>query len=268
MQKLLGIIKTRKSLLFVSAFAPMCLGAFMGVGSSQLQDFRKPVRAVSLDEIQLVNYTTTLNVTLETTATNHLLIRLKNLSFKDVNGYVVAMNDGRIKADMSSGDQTLPSGQTTELELPMSSSPMTLTILAAMFTDGTIEAEPVLKKELSAWRLALKKELARGLTELNAIIDSPNRDSAKTLDRLDSRLSQSLSPSPGSKTNLSDSDIGTQDAQDSFQGQLQSLRERQQRYGTLRQKQRLLNLKARFRTKNCQPVTQISTRDLLMEPPK
>lgn len=241
MEKLIGMIKRRKSLILASAFAPICFGALVvGMGTSQLQEVKKRVKTVSPNEIKIVNNTTTLEATFEITATNNLLLRLKNLSSKDVNGYVVAVNNGRIKCDMSSGDQTLPSGQTTDLELPIRSSSTTLTILAAMFADGSIEAEPVLKTELSEWRLGLKKELARGLNQLNAILESPDGDSTEALDRLSSRLSPSLD----SDVVRSHSESGTRDARDSFTSHIQSLRERAQRNGTLRQRQRLLDLKA------------------------
>lgn len=242
MKKLIGIVTSRRSLLLASAFAPMCLGVLIGgVGASRPQGV-KPTRLQSTSDIKINNKTTTLDVTLQTTANNHLLIRLRNVSSKDLNGYVVAVNDGRITADISSGDRVVTSGQTEELELPIRSSSMTLTILAAMFADGSIEADPLLKTELSEWRLGLKKELARGLTELDAILESPDVYTAQALDRLDSRLSLSLDSETGSSPLAS----GTRDARDSFNSAIQSLRERAQRHGTLMQRQRLLDLKGRI----------------------
>jgi hypothetical protein len=243
MKKLLGILKTRRSLLLASAFAPMCFSMLIGsVGSSRAPEVKRaPVYAPTSD-IKIVNNTTTLDVILQTTADNHLLIRLKNISSKGLNGYVVAVNDTRIKGDISSGDSIVSSGETTELEIPTNSSSIKVTILAAMFADGSIEADPVLKTELTEWRIALKKELARGLAALDEILGSPDVYTTKALDRLNSRLSLPLH----SDTSHSHSDSGTRDARDSFNSAVQSLRERQQRHGSLMQRQRLLDLKGRI----------------------
>src|SRR6266404_3380967 len=204
MKKLIGIVTSRRSLLLASAFAPMCLGVLIGgVGASRLQ---------SPSDIKIINKTTTLDVTLEITTNNHLLVRLRNISSKNLNGYVVAVNEARITGDSSSADSVVSSGETTDLEIPISSSSMKVTILAAMFADGSIEADPVLKTELSEWRLGLKKELARGLTALNEILESPDVYTAQALDRLDSRLSLSLD----SETGSSHSAMGTRDGRDSF----------------------------------------------------
>jgi hypothetical protein len=197
---------------------------------------------MSPSDIKINNKTTTLDVTLQTTANNHLLIRLRNVSSKDLNGYVVALNDGRITSDISSGDRVVASGQTEELELPIRSPSSTLTILAAMFADGSIEADPVLKTELSEWRLGLKKELARGLAALDEILASPDVNNIKALDKLDSQLSLPLD----SHTSHWHSESGTRDARQSFSSDIQSLRERAQRHGALMQRQRLLDLKGRI----------------------
>jgi hypothetical protein len=244
MKKVFGIMKPRKSLLIASVFAPVCFGMLVvGVTPSGWHDL-EPARlqSPSASDIKIINTTTTLDATFEITVDNHLLLRLRNISARDLNGYVVAVNGGRITADISSGDRVIPSGQTSELEIPVRSSSMTLTVLAAMFADGSIEAEPVLKSELSEWRLGLKKELVRGLKVLDEMLDSPDVNTTKALDRLDSRLSLPLD----SDTSHSYSDSGTRDARNSFNSAIHSLRERQQRHGSLMQRQRLLDLKGRI----------------------
>jgi len=238
--------KRRRSLFLASAIAPMCLGVLLegpGPGPSRLE-VAKPARLQSLSasDVTIINKTTTLDVTVDATAGNRLVARLRNVSSRDLNGYVVAVNDGRITADLSSGNQVITSGQSDELDLPIRSSPMTLTILAAMFADGTIEADGVLKSELTEWRLGLKRELARGLLELNAILDSPDVFTAKALNRLDSRLSLPLD-SDTHQSHLAD---GTRHARISFNSDSQSLRERAQHRGTAMQRQRLLDLKGRI----------------------
>ena len=244
MKRLLGMVRARRSLLLVSAFAPMCFGVLIGgVGPSRLQGVKSSrLQSLHTSDVKIINKTTTLEVALQTTAENHLIIQLRNISKKDLNGYVVSVDGARITADISSGDQVISSGQTTELEIPISSSSRTLTILAAMFADGSIEADPALKTELTEWRLGLKKELARGLRELEAILDSPDVGTTTALDRLNSKISLPLD----SDTSRSYSDSGTRDARNSFSSAIQSLRERQQRHGSLMQRQRLLDLKARI----------------------
>lgn len=244
MKKVIGIVKTRRSLLLAWAFAPMCLGGLLGgIGPLQPRDV-KPARLQSLSpsDIKVINKTTTLDVTLEIMANNHLLVRLRNLSPKNLNGYVVAVNEARITGDSSSADSVVSSGETSDLEIPINSSSMKVSILAAMFADGSIEADPVLKTELTEWRIALKKELARGLAELEAILGSADVYSTEALDRLESRLSLP----PRSDTSYSYSDRGTKDARDSFYSDIQSFRERRQRNGSLMQRQRLLDLKGRI----------------------
>lgn len=244
MKRFLGIVRARRSFLLVYAFAPMCFGVLMaGAGSSRLQGV-KPSQLQSLNpsDVKIINNTTTLDVTIDATAGNRYVARLRNISSRDLNGYLVGVNGGRITADISSGDQVVSSGQTTELDLPVRSSPITLTILAAMFADGSIEADPILKSELTEWRLGLKRELARGLVELNALLDSPDVFTEEALDRLDSRFSLPLD----SDTRQSHSTDGTRDARYSLKSDIQSIRERAQRRGTALQRQRLLDLKGRI----------------------
>jgi hypothetical protein len=243
MTKFLGMLKPRKSLLIASVFGLMCFGVLIGgVIPSRRHDVQPGRLSPSQSDIKIINKTRTLDAAFQITADNRLLITLRNISSKHLNGYVIAVNDARITGDISSGDRVVSSGETTDLELPIRSSSMTLTVLAAMFADGSIEAEPVLKTELTQWRLGIKKELARGLAELDAILNSPEVHTTKALDRLDSRLSLPLD----SDKSQSQSDSGTQHARDSLNSDIQSLRERGQRHGSLMQRQRLLDLKARI----------------------
>src|SRR5438309_9153375 len=86
MKKLLGIIKTRRLLL--TAVAPLCFGMLiLGVGPSRPQDVA--VKSISPNKIKVINKTTTLDVTFQTISDNQLLVMVKNLSSKDMNGYVI-----------------------------------------------------------------------------------------------------------------------------------------------------------------------------------
>jgi hypothetical protein len=113
MKKLLGIRKSRRSLLLASAFAPMFFGVLLGVGPSQLQDIknRAPVKAVSPVEVKIVNNTTTLDATFEITKRNTLLVKIKNLSSRDMNGFVLVLNGVRMECDISIGDRVVSTGE-------------------------------------------------------------------------------------------------------------------------------------------------------------
>jgi hypothetical protein len=86
MERLIGMIKRRKSLILASAFAPMCFGAFVvGVTPSRPLDVKQaPVKRVSPVEVKIVNNTTTLDATFEITNRNTLLFRIKNLSSREI----------------------------------------------------------------------------------------------------------------------------------------------------------------------------------------
>ena len=242
MRNVLGMMKPRKSLLIASVLALMCFGVLIGgVRRSERPSLEASLRqSLAQSDIKIINNITTLDATFQITANNHLLIRLRNVSSKNLNGFVVAVNEARIMDDSSNSESVVSPGETTELELPSRSASATVTVLAAMFTDGSIEAEPTLKTELTEWRKGLKEELARGLTVLNEILASPDVYSIKALDRLESRLSRPFN----SDEKHSHSERGSKDARDSFYLDIQSLRERRERNGSLMQRQRLLDLKA------------------------
>lgn len=238
MKTFLGIAKPRRSLLLASAFAPVCFGALMGgIGPSNLQ-------STTRSDIKIINKTTTLEVvSLQRTEHNHLVVQLKNVSSKDLNGYAVALKSGRITVDISSGDRVISPGQTDDLEIPFDSSPPDLTILAAMFADGSIEGDHVIAAELKEWRWGLKKQLTRALSLLEATLESSDVDNAMALDRLESQFS---SLSLESDTASPHSAGGSQNARNTLRTEIQILRERRQRNGALMQRQRLLDLKDRI----------------------
>lgn len=237
MKILLGIPKRRRTLLLSSVFAPVCFGILIGNGPSGTQS---PTRS----DIKIVNKTTTLEVVaLRPTDHNLLVIGLTNVSSKDLNGYTVAVNGTRITKDLSSGDRVVPTGQTDELEIPLGASPPDITILAAMFADGSIEGDQAIAAELRERRLGLKKELIRALSILNATLESPDVYAAMALDELESRFS---SLSLESATDRPHSAEGSQEARNTLSTEIQILRERRQRHGALMQRQRLLDLKGRI----------------------
>ncbi len=242
MKKLIEIITRRRSLILASAFTPMCFGALIvGISPGRLQDVQKRAKVVSPAEINITNHTTTLNATFEFTKRNTLLLKMKNLSFKDMNGYVLMINGMRMTCDISIGDRVVSTGETNDEEMPIRSPSTTVTVLAAMFSDGSIEAEPDLKRELTEERLGLKKELVRNLAILDEILSSADVYSTRALDRIEANVS-----SRNSDIVRSPSESGAQDARTAFSGELKMIKERQQRNGSAMQMQELLDLKGRM----------------------
>jgi hypothetical protein len=169
----------------------------------------------------------------------HLLVR--NVGSKDVNGYVVVVGSRtQIMVDLSSGDRVMSQGSTDELEFPNTSAPPNLTILAAMFTDGSIEGDPATVEETRRWRSELKMQLSRGLILLNQVIDSSDVDSGAALDNLESHLS-SL---PDTRTQ---SVGGLRDGKDSLVSDLHLLRQKLERRGNVNQRRSLTELRERIK---------------------
>lgn len=237
MRMLNAIAKPRGSVLVVSAIAPLCLGLLLVFGGT----FRRqsPIKS----DIKIINKTTTLELaSIRATDHNRLIIVFKNLSSKELNGYAIAVNGARITVDISSGDRAVKPGETDDIEIPGESSPPEVTILAAMFADGSIEGDPVVVAKLKEWRLGLKKQLTRALSVLNETLESPDVDADVALDKLESQFSSF----PLESDNARAPSRGLRDGRDDLITDIQMLRQRRQRNGSLNQKKRLLELKGRI----------------------
>jgi len=217
--------------LLASVFVLLCLRALIIAGTSSSQSSR------TKSDIKIVNKTTTLEVlSVKPTDHNTQVVSLKNISSKALNGYAGVVGNSRITVDISSGDRVIAPGQTDELEIPIDPSHPNITILAAMFADGSIEGDEAVVAELTEWRLSLKKQLSRSLSVLDAILESSDVDAEKALDSLESQFS-SLDPDSGTESRI---------AGDTLNTEVQILREKRQRQGPHMQRQRLLELKARI----------------------
>jgi hypothetical protein len=210
------------------------------IGGAGPAKFQSP----QTDAIKIINKTTTLErVGLTRKEPNHLILVLKNVSSKNLNGFAVALNDGMLIVDISSGDRFVSPAQTTDLEIPFTSPSLDIVILAAMFTDGSIEGDPATSTELKDRRLGLKKELIRAVSVLDEILASEDADAVTALDRLESKLSSLAPESDVTRPQLGS---GAQDAKSTLSTEIQILRERRQRNGSAKQKQRLIDLRARI----------------------
>jgi hypothetical protein len=233
-------VKKRSLVIFGCLLLCICISIVGGaVRSSHIRFPEKSGTAV-------INKTTALEVTtLELTSDGHIHLVLKNVSPKNLNGYVVALDDKfRITKDISSGDRVVPQNSTDDLEIPIQSTPTTIAILAAMFTDGSVEGDPTTVKEVRDWRLDLKGQLRRGLSALDEILESTDVDNVAALERLEAQLSSlPLDPANAGASSVR----GLHDGKDALTNELNNLRSRQERYGSFNQRVNLMRLKERIK---------------------
>lgn len=238
MKKAIRLAKSRRLLFLALAFVPMCFGVLIR-GAEPLQP-----QSAAKSDLKIINRTTSLEVvSVQPTDHNLLAIRLKNVSAKGLNGYAVSLKGGRITKDLSSGGRVISPGHTDDLEIPSDLSSSDLTILAAMFSDGSIEGDSIVAAELKEWRLGLKEELVRALSLIEKAMESPDVFELDALDRLESQLSSRPLESGDAKRHSIE---GSEDARNTLKTELQILRDRRQRNGAHMQRQRLLDLKARI----------------------
>ncbi len=70
-------------------------------------------------------------VGMETTPNGNLLVLFKNVSSRDINGFVLAIpNNGEITVDISGGDRVISPGATEDLQIPAGSEGPDITIRA------------------------------------------------------------------------------------------------------------------------------------------
>lgn len=231
--------KTRRSLLLVSVMGLVCFGVLIGgIASPQERQRRPPQpKASTKAKIKTINMTPTLEVALETTD-KFLLVKLTNVSSKELNGYVVNLtNQVRITTDLSSGDRVIPPGQTDEFTIPLDDSLVEITILAAMFADGSIEGDPATVAELTQWRLGLKEELRRSLSTLDEML--------KSADYPLENLAIQSPPSDASQTVKAGMASGVRAARENLKTEIHLIQGRLQKDQTT-EKQELLELRKRI----------------------
>ncbi len=236
MKTFFRLAKSRGSLLLASAFVPLSVGLLVGG--------IEPTRRQSLtkSEIKIINKTKTLEVSaVHPKEPNMIVIQLKNISSKNLNGYEVDVHGKvRVTTDISAGDWAIPAGATHDIEFPAEYASYEIWILAAMFTDGSIEGDPEAVNILKERRLGLKTQLLRALPLLEAVMNSPDVDTTKALDRLEYQFS---SLSVDANGELAHSASGSRSAKGDLISAVEGLRDRFKRHGALNQRSRLLELK-------------------------
>ncbi|HUE82323.1 MAG TPA: hypothetical protein VMM84_09440 [Pyrinomonadaceae bacterium] len=247
------------NLVFVALISVVICAGIIASGKEDL--FRASTRNKQHNDLRAENKTQALQVlAIETTANGHLRILFKNVSLKDVNGYVVVVGNGRITIDLSTGDRVMPPGTTDDLELPPRETTPHIAVLAVMFADGSIEGDPAIVTELTEWRSGIKLQLSRAIPLIEAALQSPDVNTSIALDRLESQIS-SLSvetdtiPVSSSETQGPDQEearltyrviSGLRSARDDLLTNIRLLRERANKHGTHKQRERLLELKQRI----------------------
>jgi hypothetical protein len=183
-------------------------------------------------------------VGLETTPNGNLLVLFKNVSFRDINGFVLALGgNGELTVDTSTGDRVISPGAIQDLQIPAGSDVADITIRAVMFAGGDVEGNQTTVAQVKQRRSALKRELKRGLALVGNVTDSPDAGTAAAFDKLEFAISN-LTTDPASE--LSSRDGGLRDAKEDLSTAIRNLRDRQEHNGFLKQRERLQELRQRI----------------------
>lgn len=212
--------------------AVICVATlFVGLTFSRLksQD-RRPVKVFrDTQALELVK--------MEQTTNGNILLVFKNVSTRDINGFVLAVSGGaEITLDTTTGDRVIAPQATEDLEIPVKSAVPEITIRAVMFADGNVEGNEITVAQVKQRRGALKRELKRGLVLLREAARSAAADSPAIFDKLESGIS-----SLDVDQSLRSQDSGLTEAKQDLAVAISEVRTRQQRNGP-KQRERLQEL--------------------------
>jgi hypothetical protein len=191
---------------------------------------------------QLVNETEALVLVAQEVIDGRTRLHFKNISAKDLNGFVLGLpNQRQIEIDTTTGDRVIAPGEFQDIEIP---GPLpTLTILAVMYADGSLEGNPITVAELRHRRSALKAELKRMLGLVVAEAQSRDADLPGAFDRLESAMSKLL-PTVADGTTPQSNALRV--AKGDFANLVEVMRYRQQRNAHLNQRELIRELKERI----------------------
>lgn len=177
-------------------------------------------------------------VEMEATTNGNLLVVFKNVSARDINGFVVAFpGGGELTIDTSTGDRVIAPQATQDLEIPAGSEVPEITIRAVMFADGSVEGNALTVSQVKQRRGALKRELRRGLELLTDVAESSEAESPAIFDKLEAAIfNLKIDPS------LRSQDTGLLEAKQDLAAAIRDVRMRQERNGYLKQRERLKEL--------------------------
>lgn len=193
-------------------------------------------------QIHLVNDTEALALVAQEVIDGRTRLQFKNISAKDLNGFVLGLpNLRQIEIDTSTGDRVIVPGEVQDIEIP---GPLTtITILAVMYADGSLEGDQITVAELRDRRSALKTELKRMLGLVVAEAQSRDADTPGAFDRLESAMLKLSSMVADGETRHANA---LQVAKGDFANLLEVMRYRQERNAHLNQRELIRELKERI----------------------
>ena len=208
---------------------------FATVGSSRFRSEKT--------QIHLVNDTQALALVAQEVIDGRTRLQFKNISAKDINGFVLGLpNLRQIELDTTAGDRVIGPGEVQDIEIP-GPSPSTITILAVMYADGSLEGDQPTLAQLRDRRSALKVELKRILGLIIAEAQSRDADIPGAFDRLESAMSKLPPTVADEHTPQANAQRG---AQDDVASLLEVMRHRQERNAHLNQRELIRELKERI----------------------
>ena len=194
-------------------------------------------------QIQLVNDTGALALVAQEVIDGRMRLQFKNISAKALNGFVLGLPKLRqIELDTTPGDRVIVPGEVQDIEIP-GPAPSTITILAVMYADGSLEGDEITVAQLRDRRSALKAELKRILGLVVAEARSRDADIPGAFDRLESAMSKLPSPVADAHTPQANAQRG---AKDDVASLLELMRHRHERNAHLNQRELILELKERI----------------------
>jgi len=232
MNKNRPVLKPRTWIIVVSAVAfTGAVVVFATVGLSKFRPSQAP-------QFQVLNETQGLELAAHETTGGRMRLEFKNVSAKNLTGFVLAVpNQGQVEYDTSTGDRVISPGETQDIVIP---GPVpSITILAVMYADGTLEGNQTTVAELQKSRAALKVELRRLLGLIIAEAQSREADTPGAFDRLETAMLK-LPPTPGDGTNT------LEGAKGDLAALIDVMRTRQQRKPHLKQRDLIRQIKERI----------------------
>ena len=193
-------------------------------------------------QIHLVNYTGALALVAQEVIDGRTRLQFKNISAKDLNGFVLGLaNLRQIELDTTTGDRVIVPGEIQDIEIP---GPLpTITILAVMYADGSLEGDQITVAQLRDRRSAVKAELKRILGLVVAEAESRDADIPGAFDRIESAMSKLPSTVADGQTPQANALRG---AKEDVANLLEFMRHRQERNVHLNQRDLIRQLKERI----------------------
>ena len=194
-------------------------------------------------QIHLVNNTGALALVAQEVIDGRTRLQFKNISAKDLNGFVLGLaNQREIELDTTTGDRVIAPGEVQDIVIP-GPSPSTITILAVMYADGSLEGDQITVAQLRDKRSALKAELKRILGLVVAEAQSRDADIPGAFDRLESAMSKLPSTVADDHTPQANA---KRFAKEDVASLLEFMRHRQERNAHLNQRELIRELKDRI----------------------